>query len=210
MPLLGTCGGINYNLALARRQLGFPLKDKPNNILLEGVFFQEGKDPQNLKGRMVRVWRKIHRKGRKELGLKNCITLEPYTSWVRKSTLEYRMPYDYPRPTPMIMVGPSTLPNQGVEELRDEDYSRAWVRERGELLQQLKDKDAMIEFLEHQVIDEPDDVVTSLLPHSSRFWKKRYDQLAKEKADMEAAYEREVKRLCAAYLPISKALVDCF
>ncbi|KAI5446000.1 hypothetical protein KIW84_014008 [Lathyrus oleraceus] len=42
VPLLGTCGGINYNPVLARRQLGFPLKDKPNNILLEGVFFQDG------------------------------------------------------------------------------------------------------------------------------------------------------------------------
>ncbi|KAI5420301.1 hypothetical protein KIW84_044181 [Lathyrus oleraceus] len=39
VPLLGTCGRINYNPILARRQLGFPLKDKPNNILLEGVFF---------------------------------------------------------------------------------------------------------------------------------------------------------------------------
>ncbi|KAI5429603.1 hypothetical protein KIW84_034251 [Lathyrus oleraceus] len=187
VPLLGTCGGINYNPILARRQLGFPLKDKPNNILLE-----------------------VHRKGRKELGPKNCIALEPYTAWVRKRALEYRMPYDYPRPTPMVMVGPSTLPNQGVEELRDEDRSRAWVREQEELLQQLKDKDVVVEFLEHQVIDEPDDVVTSLLPQSSRFWKRKYDRLAKEKADMEAAYEREVKRLCAAYHPISRALDDCF
>ena len=187
-----------------------PLKDKPNNILLEGLFFQEGKDPQNLKGRMVRAWRKVHKKGRKELGLKNYIALEPYTAWVRKRALEYHMPYDYPRPTPMVMVGPSTLPNQGVKELRDEDWLRAWVREREELLQQLRDKDAMIKFLEHQVIDEPDDVVTSLLPHSSRFWKRKYDRLAKEKVDMEAAYEREVKRLRAAYLPVSRALDDCF
>ncbi|KAI5445798.1 hypothetical protein KIW84_013871 [Lathyrus oleraceus] len=114
VPLLGTCGGINYNPVLARRQLGFPLKDKPNNILLEGVFFQEGKDPQGLKGRMVRAWRKVHRKGRKELGPKNCIALEPYTAWVRKRESEYLMPYEYPRPTPLIVVGPSTLPNQGV------------------------------------------------------------------------------------------------
>ncbi|KAI5444171.1 hypothetical protein KIW84_012695 [Lathyrus oleraceus] len=170
----------------------------------------EGKDPQNLKDRMVRAWRKVHRKGRNELGPKSCIALEPYTAWVRKRYLEYRMPYEYPRPTPMVMVGPSTLPNQGVEELRDEDHSRAWVCEREELLQQLKDKDAVIEFLEHQVIDELDDVFTSHLPHSSRFWKRKYDQLAKEKADMEAAYEREVKRLRATYLPISRALDDCF
>ncbi|KAI5446873.1 hypothetical protein KIW84_014642 [Lathyrus oleraceus] len=50
VPLLGTGGGINYNPILARRQLGFPLKDKPNNILLEGMFFQEGKDPPKLEG----------------------------------------------------------------------------------------------------------------------------------------------------------------
>ncbi|KAI5410039.1 hypothetical protein KIW84_055496 [Lathyrus oleraceus] len=40
VPLLGTYGGINYNLALARRQLRFPLKDKPSNTFLEGLFFQ--------------------------------------------------------------------------------------------------------------------------------------------------------------------------
>jgi hypothetical protein len=210
VPLLGTCGGISYNPVLARRQLGFPLKDKPNNILLEGVFFQEGKDPQGLKARMVRAWRKVHKKGRKELGPKNCIALEPYTAWVRKRASEYLMPYDYPRPTPLVVAGPSTLPNQGVEELRDEDLSRAWIREREELLQQIKEKDALIEFLEHQVIDDPNDAWTSLLPQSSRFWKRKYDRLAKEKADMEAAYEREVKRLRAAYLPVSRALDDCF
>ena len=78
------------------------------------------------------------------------------------------------------------------------------------MLQQIREKDALIDFLEHQIIDEPDDVVTSLLPQSSRFWKRKYDRLAKEKADMEAAYEREVKRLRAAYLPVSRALDDCF
>ncbi|KAI5403810.1 hypothetical protein KIW84_051096 [Lathyrus oleraceus] len=171
VPLLGTCGGISYNPVLARRQLGFPLKDKPNNILLEGVFFQEGKDPQGLKARMVRAWRKIHKKGRSELGPKNCIVLEPYTTWVRKRASEYLMPYDYPRPTPLVVAGPSTLPNQGV-------------------------------------IDDPDDAWTSLLPQSSKFWKRRYDRLAKDKADMEAAYEREIKRLRAAYLPASRASRD--
>ncbi|KAI5390832.1 hypothetical protein KIW84_075931 [Lathyrus oleraceus] len=72
---------------------------------------------------MVRAWRKIHKKGRSELGPKNCITLESYTDWVRKRASEYLMPYDYPRPTPLVVAGPSTLPNQGVEVLRDEDLS---------------------------------------------------------------------------------------
>ncbi|KAI5442155.1 hypothetical protein KIW84_011282 [Lathyrus oleraceus] len=67
--------------------------DEFSNVPLLGFFFQEGKDPQNLKDRMVRAWRKVHRKGRNELGAKNCVALEHYTSWVRKRALEYRMPY---------------------------------------------------------------------------------------------------------------------
>ncbi|KAI5411150.1 hypothetical protein KIW84_056331 [Lathyrus oleraceus] len=82
--LLGTQGGINYNPTLARRQLGFAMKDKPNNTLLEGLFFQEGKDTQGLKARMTHAWKKVHRKGKSELGLKNYIALDPYTSWVKK------------------------------------------------------------------------------------------------------------------------------
>jgi hypothetical protein len=208
VPLLGTCGGISYNPTLARRQLGFPLKDKPHNILLEGVFFQEGKDPQGLKARFVRAWRNIRIKSRNELGPKNCIALEPYTSWVRQRAATYLMPYDHPRPTLLDVAGPSTLPTQRVEELREEDLSRAWIREREELLQQLKEKDDMIEFLEHRVIDDPNDTWTSLLPQSSKFWKRKYDQLAKEKADMEAAYEREIKKLYTSRLPASRANRD--
>ena len=45
VSLIGTQEGINYNPSLARRQLGFPLRDKPNNVQLEGLFYQEGKDP---------------------------------------------------------------------------------------------------------------------------------------------------------------------
>ncbi|KAI5409893.1 hypothetical protein KIW84_055375 [Lathyrus oleraceus] len=41
MPFIGTQGEINYNPALARRQLGFPLRDKPNCVQLEGLFYQE-------------------------------------------------------------------------------------------------------------------------------------------------------------------------
>lgn len=40
VPILGTKGGTNYNLILARRQLGYAMKDKPRNILLERFFIQ--------------------------------------------------------------------------------------------------------------------------------------------------------------------------
>ena len=53
VPLLGTQEGINYNSTLARCQLGFSMKDEPNNTLLEGLFFKEGKDTQGLKARMM-------------------------------------------------------------------------------------------------------------------------------------------------------------
>ncbi|KAI5389533.1 hypothetical protein KIW84_074987 [Lathyrus oleraceus] len=62
VPLIGTQGGTNYNPALARRQLGFPLRDKPNNTQLESLFYQEGKDPQNLKQKMIHAWHNVHRK----------------------------------------------------------------------------------------------------------------------------------------------------
>ena len=39
VPLIGTQGGINYNPTLARRQLRFPLRDKPNHIQVEGLFY---------------------------------------------------------------------------------------------------------------------------------------------------------------------------
>ncbi|KAI5434274.1 hypothetical protein KIW84_021223 [Lathyrus oleraceus] len=47
-PLNCTQGGISYNPTLARRQLGFPLRDKPNNMLLEGLFHQEALEAYTL------------------------------------------------------------------------------------------------------------------------------------------------------------------
>jgi hypothetical protein len=42
IPLLGTKGGISYNPNLARRQFGYQMKDIPNTIFLESLFFKEG------------------------------------------------------------------------------------------------------------------------------------------------------------------------
>ncbi|KAI5436025.1 hypothetical protein KIW84_022455 [Lathyrus oleraceus] len=92
VPLIGTQGGINYNLTLAHRQLGFPLRDKPNNTQL---------------------------KGRSELGPCNYVTLEAYTIWVKKRALKLKMSYACERPMSLVVVEPSTLPNQDVEGLED-------------------------------------------------------------------------------------------
>ncbi|XP_050875825.1 uncharacterized protein LOC127079490 [Lathyrus oleraceus] len=42
VPLLGVHGGINYNPILSRRQLGYPMADKPDNLLLSGFFYLNG------------------------------------------------------------------------------------------------------------------------------------------------------------------------
>ena len=68
---------------------------------------------------MVHAWHNVHRKGRSELGLCNCVALEAYTLWVEKRDLELKMPYPCERPMSMVMVEPLTLPNQDIEELED-------------------------------------------------------------------------------------------
>ncbi|KAI5440710.1 hypothetical protein KIW84_010256 [Lathyrus oleraceus] len=119
VPLIGRQGGINYNPTLARRKHGFTLRDKPNNTLLESLFYQEGKDPQRLKQKIVHAWHNVHRKGKSELGLGNCVPLEAYTLWVKKRALELKMPYPCERPMSMVVVEPLTFPNQDVEKLED-------------------------------------------------------------------------------------------
>ncbi|KAI5441573.1 hypothetical protein KIW84_010879 [Lathyrus oleraceus] len=90
-----------------------------SNVPLIGLFYQEGKDPQHLKQKIVHAWHNVHRKGRSELGLCNCVALEAYTLWVKKRAMELKIPYPCERPMPMVVVEPLTLPNKDVEELDD-------------------------------------------------------------------------------------------
>ncbi|KAI5431681.1 hypothetical protein KIW84_035734 [Lathyrus oleraceus] len=181
VPFIGTQGGINYNPALARRQLGFPLRDKPNNNLLEGLFYQEGKDPQHLKQKIVHAWHSVHKKGRSELGLCNCVALEADTLWVKKRAMELKMPYPCEKHMSMVVVEPLTLPNQDVEELEDvlikmkqekdiwEERFHALSKKHEELQLESKDKDALIELLEDRVTKrqrEPE-VSSSSMPRPS-------------------------------------------
>ncbi|KAI5413579.1 hypothetical protein KIW84_057953 [Lathyrus oleraceus] len=87
VPHIGMQIGINYNLTLPSRQLGFPLRDKPNNVQLQGLFLSRG--------------------------------LEAYIIWVKKRALELKMLYAFERPMYVVVVEPSTLPNQDINELED-------------------------------------------------------------------------------------------
>ena len=52
VPLLGTKRVINYNHVLTCSQLGYQMRDKPNNIHLSGFFLKEGEDPKWLRKRL--------------------------------------------------------------------------------------------------------------------------------------------------------------
>ena len=105
VPLIGTQGGINYNPALARRQLGYVSSAKPIGLTVESYFYQEGKDPQGLKARMMRAWYDIRRKEKGEA--RNCISMDSYTYWVKKRAKEFQMPYAYEKP---MVSKPPTIP----------------------------------------------------------------------------------------------------
>lgn len=105
VPLLGSKGGFNYNSILARRQLGYAMKDKPNNIILQALFIQEDVDNKGYQENILCVWHKIQRKKMDELGNKICVFLEPYTQWVRARATKINMHYPLKEPMCPKVIG---------------------------------------------------------------------------------------------------------
>ncbi|XP_050877329.1 uncharacterized protein LOC127081086 [Lathyrus oleraceus] len=101
-------------------------------------------------------------KGKNELGLKNSVALEPYTSWVKKRAKEFKMKYTYERPMSLIMVKSPTI--EGIDELQEaldrmkqergdwEGKFHISHLEKVELQKQLKEKDNLIELLKQHVV----------------------------------------------------------
>lgn len=118
IPLLGTKGGINYNPVLARRQFGYPMKDKPNTIFLESFFFKEGEDNKAFKEKIVHVWRHVHKKRREVLGNLDCVSLEPYIQWVQPRAVSLKMPYPRQEPLSLTVKEPSLIFMTDVEKLK--------------------------------------------------------------------------------------------
>ncbi|KAI5438066.1 hypothetical protein KIW84_023979 [Lathyrus oleraceus] len=118
-------------------------------------------------------------KGRSKLGPRNCVALEAYTTWVKKRALELKMSYACERPMSLVVVEPSTLPNQYVEELEEalikmkkerdmwEERFHALSRKHEELQLESRDKDALIELLEDRAVKrqrEPEGSSSSSMP----------------------------------------------
>jgi hypothetical protein len=188
VPLLGTRGGISYNPILARRQFGYPMRDKPENILLAGVFYRNEEGNPDMRARFVRAWHTVHKKEKNQLGKKLCIVSEPYTQWVIARAAKLGMPYHLKKSPPSAATSstPSSTPSIPFENKEEfhELLARmklerdTWERkfhtselENEELKKQLKEKDDML-FMQDGWIIEKD----ALLRRDARK-RKRQDDL---------------------------------
>ncbi|XP_050897221.1 uncharacterized protein LOC127104047 [Lathyrus oleraceus] len=111
-------GGINYNPILARRQFGYPMKDKPNTIFLESFFFKEGDDNEAFKEKIVHAWRHVHKKRREVLGKLGYVSLEPYLQWVQARAVNLKMPYPRQEPLSLTVKEPSLIFMTDTEKLK--------------------------------------------------------------------------------------------
>ncbi|XP_050916341.1 uncharacterized protein LOC127131463 [Lathyrus oleraceus] len=83
VPFIGTKGGINYNLRITLRQLGYPSLCKPNSEYVEEFVLYEGVNNLELLKEIIRAWREVCSQGRSESRKKNCFAKEAYTQWVK-------------------------------------------------------------------------------------------------------------------------------
>ncbi|XP_050888230.1 uncharacterized protein LOC127093354 [Lathyrus oleraceus] len=118
VPLLGTKGGINYNLRLALRQLGYPMVDKPDLKNVDSFVLYEGVEEPELVKKIVKAWGAISPQGKAEMGKKNCIAKEAYTRWVKDRVSEILLSFP-PKPSMNVKpLEPVIHQNSEVDELK--------------------------------------------------------------------------------------------
>ncbi|XP_050916653.1 uncharacterized protein LOC127131791 [Lathyrus oleraceus] len=209
VPLLGVRGVINYNPILARCQLGYPMGDKPDNLILSCFFYLNKEESFDLKDRIIHVWCNIHMKGKGQLGRKNCVAFEPYTQWVYARANELKMSYAPEKPSfPYVITSSSTIPIENREEFQEilarlklerdtwEGKYHVLNDKKMKMEQQLKEKDDLIEILEHQVVKKQEEQEGLLIsrvqpfheysniPPTSGAWKGIVDKLMIENAQL--------------------------
>ncbi|GAU22854.1 hypothetical protein TSUD_282210 [Trifolium subterraneum] len=190
VPLLGIYGGISYNSTLARRQFGYPMKTKPNNLALTSEFYRNKEDHSNVREKFVQAWGSIRRLDKKQLRTKSDSVCESYTQWVINRATSCGMPYRMPRLLSST-TPPSSLPlpfdtkeefqEQLAELTREKD---TWKRicqaaelENETLRGELEQKDHLI-FLQSQQIVEKNDLLQqkdALLRQDSKRKKRQGD-----------------------------------
>ncbi|KAL5159112.1 hypothetical protein HKD37_15G043466 [Glycine soja] len=128
VPLLGMRGGISYNPLLARRQFGYPIKTKPNNLALTNEFYLNHGDHSNKRERFAQAWSAIRRLNRSQLGKKSDYVHESYTQWVIDRTNSFGLPYRLPRYLSST-IPPSSLPIPFDTKALDRKLQVDWARD---------------------------------------------------------------------------------
>ena len=81
----------------------------PNSIHLSGFFLKEGENHKEVKEKISKAWRHIHRKSRKDLGPRGFVSSEPYLRWVQAREIQLKIPYSCEKYIPDMFVK-TTLP----------------------------------------------------------------------------------------------------
>lgn len=110
VPLLGTNGGINYNLILVLCQLGYLMLERPDFEQLGEFVLCERVGNLEFQKRIIRAWGEICCKGMAELGKKNCVMKGAYTQWVKERVREFLLPFPLEPPMSIKPVEPVVVP----------------------------------------------------------------------------------------------------
>ncbi|XP_058722458.1 uncharacterized protein LOC131594367 [Vicia villosa] len=141
VPLIGTKGCINYNPSLALRQLGYPIVDKPADLLLKDfVLHDMGKEDAEMLRSINRAWKKIHRKGQ-ELRRTSYGVKGTYSQWVKDRVKEIKLPWvrrpEVVEETPVqsVNINEEVSPLKAEEEIKNLQEELKRVREAYEAAQ---------------------------------------------------------------------------
>lgn len=78
VPLMGIRGGINYNLTLARRQLGYALRTPPLDREIEESLVYNVPDDSGLMKKASKAWENVHLEGSTYFGKRDSGIYLPY------------------------------------------------------------------------------------------------------------------------------------
>lgn len=84
VPLVSARGGINYNPSMALRQLTYT-QEIPSQMSVGPLYFfhDDNKESVALNNRISKAWKKIHFKGKIELGSRNVNTSKRFDKWLQ-------------------------------------------------------------------------------------------------------------------------------
>ncbi|XP_050889669.1 uncharacterized protein LOC127094956 [Lathyrus oleraceus] len=112
------------------------MEGPPEEKFLEAFLLHDlGVENPTLFARIKKAWEKVNRKGKADLGKKNCITKEPYFQWIKERVRSIKMPFKIEMFGPLPESKPTHVPIEEAEGLRAS--LEKLTRENEELLKNL-------------------------------------------------------------------------